>query len=132
MDDARLETTPTEFVSAQGIKFAYRRFGKSDGTPLLFLQHFSGNMDSWDPAVVNALGKDRSVVVFNSAGVGTSSGETPDNVAQMALDAMKFISALGLKRIDLLGYSLGGFIAQILAADQSALRSSPLLSAEQR
>jgi pimeloyl-ACP methyl ester carboxylesterase len=121
VDDARLETAPTEFVSAQGIKFACRRFGKPNGTPLLFLQHFSGNMDSWDPAVVNALAKDRPVVVFNNAGVGTSSGETPDNVAQMALDAMKFISALGLKRIDLVGYSLGGFIAQKLAADQPAL-----------
>ena len=111
-----LETAPTEFIENAGITFAYRRLGTRDGTPLIFLQHFTGNMDSWDPAVVNALAKDRPVVVFDNTGVGQSSGSTPDNVPQMAEDARRFISALGFTGVDLLGYSLGGFVAQQLAA----------------
>ncbi len=125
--DEKLETAPTKFVDAAGIKFAYRTFGKPAGTPLVFLQHFSGHMDSWDPAVVNALAEDRPVVVFDNAGVGKSDGKTPDNVAQMATDAASFISALGLKKVDLLGYSLGGFIAQKIAADHSDLVRKILL-----
>ena len=121
MNAARLETAPAQFVNAQGIKFAYRRFGRAGETPSLFLQHFPGTMDFWDPAVVNALAEHRTVVVFNNRGVGTSDGETPDNVAQMAVDALQFILALGLKRIDLLGYWLGGFIAQKLAGHRPAL-----------
>src|SRR5688572_29238145 len=92
----RLETAPNEFIANAGITFAYRRLGTRHGTPLILLQHFSGNMDSWDPAVVNALAKDRPVVVFDNTGVVKSSGRTPDNVAQMAEDARRFISALGL------------------------------------
>jgi pimeloyl-ACP methyl ester carboxylesterase len=123
----RLEAAPTMFVEAAGIKFAYRSFGAPTGTPLVFLQHFSGNMDSWDPAVVNALAEDRPVVVFDNTGVGRSSGSTPDNVAQMATDALRFISALRLEKVDLLGYSLGGFISQTLAAEHPALVRKLLL-----
>lgn len=111
-----LETAPTEFLETAGKRFAFRRLGTGDGTPLVCLQHFSGNMDSWDPAVVDPLARDRPVIVFDNTGVGKSSGTTPDNVAQMAVDAMAFMSALGLARVDLLGYSLGGFVAQTLAA----------------
>jgi pimeloyl-ACP methyl ester carboxylesterase len=93
-----LETAPTQFIEAGGITFAYRSFGAQTGTPLIFLQHFSGNMDSWDPAVVNALAGDRPVVVFDNTGVGKSSGQTPDNVPQMTIDAGHFIAALGLVR----------------------------------
>src|SRR5580704_4180931 len=89
-----LESAPTEFVDASGIKFAYRRLGSRQGTPLIFLQHFTGTMDSWDPAVVNVLAESRPVIVFDNAGVGKSSGSTPDNVAQMATDAEHFIAAL--------------------------------------
>jgi len=117
----RLETAPTEFIESAGITFAYRRLGAQRGTPLLLLQHFTGTMDAWDPAVVNALTKDRPVVVFDNTGVGKSSGRTPDNVAQMAEDARGFISALGFTTLDLLGYSLGGFVAQQLAAAHPAL-----------
>jgi pimeloyl-ACP methyl ester carboxylesterase len=116
-----LETATTKFIQAGGINFAYRSFGKSSGTPLVFFQHFSGNMDAWDPAVVNALARDRTVVVFDNTGVGQSDGGTPDNVAQMAEDATQFISALGFKAVDLLGFSLGGFIAQKIAADHPEL-----------
>jgi pimeloyl-ACP methyl ester carboxylesterase len=112
----RLETAPTEFVESSGMTFAYRRMGRLDGTPLILLQHFTGHMDSWDPAVVNALASDRPVVVFDNTGVGKSTGRTPDNVAQMTEDARRFISALGFTAVDLLGYSLGGCVAQQLAS----------------
>ena len=112
----RLETAPTEFIEGAGIRFAYRRLGPRNGTPLIFLQHFSGHMDSWDPAVVNALATERHVIVFDNAGVGQSTGTTPDSVAQMAEDARHLLSALGLYRVDLLGFSLGGCVAQQLAA----------------
>jgi pimeloyl-ACP methyl ester carboxylesterase len=84
-------------------------------------------MDSWDPAVINALADLRPLIVFDNAGVGRSTGATPDNVAQMAVDAKAFISALGLKNVDLLGYSLGGFIAQTLAARHPDLVQKLLL-----
>jgi pimeloyl-ACP methyl ester carboxylesterase len=124
-----LETARTEFVESGGISFAYRTLGPESGTPLIFLQHFTGNMDSWDPAVVNALAEKRPVIVFDNTGVGRSNGKTPDNVAQMAEDAHSFISALGVTSVDLLGYSLGGFTAQKLAADYPDLVRSVVLVA---
>lgn len=111
-----LETAPTAFAESAGMRFAYRWLGTRQGTPLILLQHFTGTMDSWDPAVVNALAKDRPVVVFDNTGVGGSSGRTPASVAQMAEDAKRFLTALGLTRVDLLGFSLGGCVAQQLAA----------------
>jgi len=122
-----LETAPTQFVEAAGTRFAYRRLGLRDGTPLICLQHFSGTMDSWDPAVVNTLAEGRPVIVFDNNGLGKSSGATPDSVAQMAVDAGSFISALGFTTVDLLGYSLGGMIAQILAAEHPKLIRKVLL-----
>ncbi|MER8376017.1 alpha/beta hydrolase [Mesorhizobium sp. M1409] len=110
-----LETSKTETVEANGIHFAYRRLGPETGVPLVLLQHFTGTMDAWDPKVVNALATERPVIVFNNTGVGTSTGEVPDNVEQMAYDAEAFIVAVGLKEVDLLGFSLGGFLAQIMA-----------------
>jgi pimeloyl-ACP methyl ester carboxylesterase len=116
-----LETAPTQYVDAGQRRFAYRSFGKSSGTPLVFLQHFTGNMDYWDPAVVNRLSEQRPVVVFDNVGVGQSSGSAPDNVEQMATDAALFISAIGLTEVDLLGFSLGGMVAQKLAAENPSL-----------
>jgi pimeloyl-ACP methyl ester carboxylesterase len=81
------------------------------------MQHFTGTIDGWDPLVVNGLAKHRLVVVFDNAGVASSSGTTPDNVAQMAIDAQDFISALGFEKVDLLGYSLGGMVAQQIVAN---------------
>jgi pimeloyl-ACP methyl ester carboxylesterase len=116
-----LETVPTSYVEGGGIRFAYRRLGPSTGVPLILLQHFSGNIDAWDPAVVNALAVDRPVVAFDNAGVGRSTGQTPDNIAAMALDAVTFIGLLGFSEVDLLGFSLEGCIAQQIAAEQGRL-----------
>ena len=120
-DVATLETAPTRYVEGSGIRFAYRRLGPSIGTPLILLQHFSGNIDSWDPAVVNALATDRPVIAFDNAGVGRSSGQTPDSIAAMASDAVNFINLLGVPEVDLLGFSLGGCIAQQIAAEHGRL-----------
>ena len=117
----KLETAPTLLIKGDGVHFAYRRLGPSLGTPLILLQHFSGNMDSWDPAVVNALALDRPVIVFDNAGVGRSTGKTPDNIADMARDAVAFIKLLGFATVNLLGFSLGGCIAQQIAADHPTL-----------
>lgn len=120
-DAATLETAPTCYIEGHGIRFAYRRLGPSTGTPLILLQHFSGNIDAWDPAVVNALATDRPVIAFDNAGVGRSTGQTPDNIATMARDAVDFIGLLGLTEVDLLGFSLGGCIAQQIAAEHERL-----------
>ena len=122
---ATLETAPTCYVEGGGIRFAYRRLGPSTGpstsTPLVLLQHFSGNIDAWDPAVVNALAADRPVIAFDNAGVGRSTGQTPDTIAAMARDAVAFIDLLGLSKVDLLGFSLGGCVAQQIAAEHGGL-----------
>lgn len=109
-----LVNAATEYLEAGDVRFAYRRIGPQAGIPLVLLQHFTGTMDSWDPAVVDVLALDRPVIAFNNAGVGTSTGITPDNVEQMAMDAENFMAALGLSNVDLLGFSLGGFLAQII------------------
>src|SRR5258708_19084298 len=105
---------PTQFVEANGIRFAYRRFGQEGGTPLLFMQHFRGGMDHWDPAVIDGFAKNRPVILFDNAGVASSSGETPDTIDAMAEHAADFIRALGFSQVDLLGFSIGGYIAQAL------------------
>ena len=113
----QFESAPNRYVVASdGGKYAYRRLGVPGTRPLIFMQHFTGTMDSWDPAVVNALARHRTVVIFDNVGVGLSGGKTPDNVAQMTIDAEAFIEALDLGEVDLLGFSLGGFLAQLMAA----------------
>jgi len=115
------ETVPTSYIDVKGVQFTYRAFGKKMGVPLVFLQHFTGTMDNWDPAVTNALAQNRYVILFNNKGVGSSEGQTPDSVSQMAKDAIDFIEALGYNQVDLLGFSLGGFIAQEIAAGRPSL-----------
>ena len=102
-------------VASDGVKYAYRKIVKQGTTPLVFLQHFTGTMDAWDPKVVDALAQGRTVIVFDNAGVGASAGKTPDTVEQMTIDAENFILALGIGEVDLMGFSLGGFIAQLMA-----------------
>ena len=124
----QLETAPTQYIETNGVKFSYRALGPKSGTPLVFLQHFTGTMDAWDPAVVNALAKTRPVVVFNNRGVGATNGVVADNVAQMTTDALAFIQALGYQKVDLLGFSLGGFVAQELAAQHPELINKVILA----
>ncbi len=115
------QTAPTQFVEANGIRFAYRRFGNAAGVPLVFNQHFTGTMDHWDPAVTDGFAKDREVILFNNAGVSSSSGEVPTSIEGMAANAIAFIGALGLSKLDVLGFSIGGFVAQEIASHASSL-----------
>jgi len=122
------ETVQTTFIDVKGTKFAYRSFGQQHGVPIVFLQHFTGTLDNWDPALTNELAKTYPVILFDNKGVGSSEGETPVTVAQMADDAYDFINALALKKVYLLGFSLGGFIAQELAERYPELVSKVILA----
>jgi len=115
MNSISHDTAPTQFVEANGIRFAYRRFGKQGGLPLVFNQHYTGTLDHWDPAVTDGFAKDREVILFNNAGVSSSSGETPTSFQEMGANAIAFIRALGLTQVDVLGISIGGFVAQEFA-----------------
>src|SRR5258708_34119025 len=99
------QTAPTQFVEADGIRFAYRRFGNPAGAPLVFNQHFTGTMDHWDPAVTDGFAKDREVILFNNAGVSSSSGEVPTRIGKMGANAVAFIQALRLAKADVLWFS---------------------------
>jgi pimeloyl-ACP methyl ester carboxylesterase len=109
------QTAPTRYVQANGVRFAYRRFGKAGGAPIVFNQHFQGTLDHWDPAVTDGLAADREVILFDNAGVAASSGETPSSFQAMGANAIAFIHALGLTRVDILGFSIGGMVSQEMA-----------------
>jgi pimeloyl-ACP methyl ester carboxylesterase len=115
--DSLLTAANRTIEAADGVMYAHRRLGDAPvgAPPLVLLQHYRGNLDNWDPALVDALASMRDVVMFDNAGVGGSSGRTPRTVTAMAHDALRFLEALGLREIDLLGFSLGGFVAQELA-----------------
>jgi pimeloyl-ACP methyl ester carboxylesterase len=114
-------TAPTRFVEADGIRFAYRRFGNPTGTPIVLLQHFMGNLDNYDPAITDVLAQGREVILTDNAGVGLSTGVAPQTVAGMARDAASLIDALGLEHVDLFGFSMGGHVAQQIAVDRPEL-----------
>jgi pimeloyl-ACP methyl ester carboxylesterase len=114
-------TAPTQFVEAKGVRYSYRRFGKSGRRPLLCLQHFTGTLDNWDPAVTDRLAGEHDVILFNGAGIGRSTGEVPKTVGGMADHAFVFVDALGLSECDILGYSLGGMVAQEMARNRPTL-----------
>src|SRR5712671_2287441 len=118
---ASLITTPTQFIQTTAERYAYRRFGSGTGLPLVFLQHFTGTLDNWDPAVTDALASRREVILFDSAGIGRSTGKVPDTVQGMAAHALAFLDALGLERVDLLGFSVGGMVAQEIALARPSL-----------
>jgi pimeloyl-ACP methyl ester carboxylesterase len=103
---------PTRFIETRLERYAYRRFGGGSAPPLVFLQHFTGTLDNWDPAVTDALARGREVILFESAGLGRSSGEVPTTIAGMTAHLLAFVEALGLGQVDLLGFSLGGMVAQ--------------------
>lgn len=108
-------TAPTQYVEADGVRYGYRRFGAETGTPLLFFQHFRGGLDNWDPLVTDGLAIGRPVILFNYAGVANSSGENATTVDGMADGGAAFVKALGLSQVDVLGFSIGGFVAQSYA-----------------
>jgi pimeloyl-ACP methyl ester carboxylesterase len=115
------QTAPTQFVQANGIRFAFRRFGKPGGVPLVFNIHFTGTMDHWDPAITDGFAQDREVILFNNAGISSTSGEVPESIEEMAANAGAFIKALALQQVDVLGFSMGGLIAQTLAIAEPEL-----------
>jgi pimeloyl-ACP methyl ester carboxylesterase len=114
-------TAPTQSVEANGIRFAYRRFGAGSRVPLVFFQHFMGNLDDHDSALTDEFAADREVILFNNAGVASSTGTTPNTIEQTARDSEAFIDALGLKSVDLLGHSMGGLVTQQVAFDRPQL-----------
>src|SRR5882672_10468632 len=112
----------TQRVTAEnGIEHAYRDVGDGD-VPLVLLQHFRGNLDNWDPALIDALAADRRVVTFDNVGVGATTGRTPATVEAMAHDAIAFLEAMEFQRVDLLGFSIGSFVAQEIALIRPDLR----------
>jgi pimeloyl-ACP methyl ester carboxylesterase len=115
------ETVSTQFVEADGVRYAYRRFGQTGKVPLLLLEYFNSNMDGWDPAVTNGLAADHEVILFDNAGVGASGGTTPPTVVEMAEHCVAFCRALGLGAIHIVGFSLGGMIAQQMALEHPQL-----------
>ena len=120
-------TAPTQFVETGLETYAYRRFGRGAAPPLVFLQHFTGNLDNWDPAVTDALAEGREVILFESAGLGRSTGEVPDTIQGMTAHFLAFADALRLTQVDLLGFSLGGMVAQQAALERPSLVRKLLL-----
>jgi pimeloyl-ACP methyl ester carboxylesterase len=122
-------TAETLSVEAAGVEFAYRRFGSPAELPLLMLQHFRGNLDNWDPALTDALAAEREVILVDYPGVGSSTGEPSHTIAATARQMIAFADALGLDEIDLLGFSIGGFVAQEIALVRPTLVRRLVLAA---
>ena len=112
---------PTKSVVVVGTKFVYRELGPDNGMPVIFLNHLGAELDRWDPRIVDGIAKRHRVIVFNNRGIGGSEGKTPNSVEAMARDAVAFIRALGFTQVDLLGFSLGGFISQVIALEEPQL-----------
>ncbi len=115
------ENAPTQRVDVDGTSFAYRDIGPKSNVPVVFLHHLTAVIDDWDPRVVDGLAAEHQVIVFDNRGVGGSGGTTPSTVEEMAQHAVAFIRALGLTKVDLLGFSLGGFLAQVIAREEPDL-----------
>jgi pimeloyl-ACP methyl ester carboxylesterase len=114
-------TAGTQFLDVGDQRYAYRRFGEEMGLPLLCLQHFTGTLDNWDPAVTDALATGRNVILFDNAGIGRSTGTVPSTVAEMATHALAFLDCLELRSCDVLGFSLGGMVAQDMARSRPTI-----------
>ena len=118
---ASYKNAPTRTVTAGGVEFSYRELGPKTGTPVIFLTHLAANLDNWDPRVVDGIAAKHHVIAFDNRGVGASSGTVPDTIEAMANDAVAFIRTLGFDQVDLLGFSMGGMIAQVIALEQPRL-----------
>ena len=115
------KNAPTKSISVGGTRFVYREMGIDAGVPVIFLNHLAANLDNWDPRVVDGVAAKHHVITFDNRGVGASQGKTPDSIEAMAKDAVAFIRALGFDQVDLLGFSMGGFISQVIAQQEPAL-----------
>ena len=115
------QDAPTRTVSAGGVGFAYRELGPKTGVPVVLVTHLAAVLDNWDPRVVDGIATKHRVITFDNRGVGASTGTTPKTIQAMAKDAVTFIRALGLTQVDLLGFSMGGMIAQVIAQDEPQL-----------
>jgi pimeloyl-ACP methyl ester carboxylesterase len=122
------KTAPTRTIDIAGTPFAYREFGPDTGVPLVFLHHFTAVLDDWDPRVVDGIAARRHVIAFDNRGVGASSGSVPHTIDEMADDAVAFIRALGHEKVDLLGFSLGGGVAQVIALEHPELVRKVILA----
>ena len=122
-------TAPTQFQRAGTETYAYRRFGSASERPLLLLQHFTGTLDNWDFEVTDPLASEREVILFDNAGIGRSSGTVPQTVTGMAKHAFAFVDAMGLETCDVLGFSLGGMVAQQMAQDRPSIFRKMILVA---
>ncbi|MCO6425065.1 alpha/beta fold hydrolase [Sinorhizobium meliloti] len=126
--NADWKTAPTRHVEAAGTRFAYRRLGPDVGMPVVLLNHWGANLDNFDPRIVEGLAADRPIYAFDYRGIGTSGGTAPLSVAEMANDSIAAIGALGLKSVDLIGFSLGGFVAQQILFDAPDLVRRAILA----
>jgi pimeloyl-ACP methyl ester carboxylesterase len=122
------QAAATKSVDVNGTTFAYREPGPATGTPVIFLNHLAAVLDNWDPRVVDGIAAKHRVITFDNRGVGASSGKTPNSVEVMARDAVAFIKALGLAQVDLLGFSMGGFVAQVIAQQEPQLVRKVILA----
>jgi pimeloyl-ACP methyl ester carboxylesterase len=109
------QTAKTQYVNVKGVKVAYRLFGATTGVPLLFNQHFRGTMDHWDPLLINSLAKGRPILLYDNYGVGKSDGDVPGSFAEWADVGINLVKTLGIKQVDVLGFSMGGMVAQMIA-----------------
>ena len=125
---ASYQRAPTEIVDVAGVAFSYRDLGPRGGTPVVFLNHLAAVLDNWDPRVVDGIAARRRVITFDNRGVGASQGKTPKSIAEMARDAVAFVRALGFDEVDLLGFSMGGFVAQVIAEEQPDLIRKVILA----
>jgi pimeloyl-ACP methyl ester carboxylesterase len=118
---ALYKNAPTETIDVGGTRFAYRRLGPDARVPVIFLHHLGAVLDNWDPRVIDGVAARHRVIAFDNRGIGASTGSTPKSVAAMARDAVAFIRALGFAQVDLVGFSLGGFVAQVIAQEEPQL-----------
>lgn len=122
------KTAPTRHVEAAGTCFAYRRLGPDAGVPVVLLNHWGANLDNFDPPIVEGLAADRPVYALDYRGIGASGGAAPLRVAEMARDTIGTIRALGLTSVDVIGFSLGGFVAQQILLDAPDLVRRAILA----
>lgn len=115
MDHVKWKEVPTRTLEVGGVDFAYRALGPDSGVPVIFLHHLMAVLDDWDPRVIDGIAVQRRVITFDNRGVGSSGGSVPHTIEEMGRDAIAFIRALGLKQVDLIGFSLGGGVAQMVA-----------------